>query len=38
LEQSPQHVTEILEHGNQQARTVAAATMAEVRDAMHLDA
>ena len=38
LERAPQRVADILEHGNQRARAVAAATMAEVRDAMHLDA
>lgn len=34
LEQRPQQVLEILEHGNARARTVAAATMEDVREAM----
>jgi tryptophanyl-tRNA synthetase len=38
LEQHPQTVTDVLEHGNEQARKVAQTTMTEVRDAMHLEA
>ncbi|MBI4514277.1 MAG: tryptophan--tRNA ligase [Deltaproteobacteria bacterium] len=34
----PSRVREVLEYGNQRARAVAAATMAEVRSAMHLEA
>ena len=34
LEARPKEVLEILEHGNERARTVAAATMEEVREAM----
>src|SRR5262249_4537662 len=34
LEAKPREVTAVLEHGNQQARAVAAATMNEVRNAM----
>jgi tryptophanyl-tRNA synthetase len=37
LEQHPARVAEVLEHGNQQARQVAVATMAEVRAAMQLE-
>ncbi len=36
LERRPQEVTAALERGNEQARSVAAATMREVRDAMAL--
>jgi tryptophanyl-tRNA synthetase len=36
LEQQPEAVTAALEHGNEQARAVAAATMREVRGAMGL--
>jgi tryptophanyl-tRNA synthetase len=37
LENHPEHVTKVLERGNEQARAVAAATMHEVRGAMGLD-
>ncbi|HVN86486.1 MAG TPA: tryptophan--tRNA ligase [Candidatus Binatia bacterium] len=37
LERQPQRVTDVLEHGGAHARTVARATMAEVRAAMHLE-
>jgi len=36
LERRPQEVTAVLERGNEQARSVAAATMRDVRDAMAL--
>jgi tryptophanyl-tRNA synthetase len=36
LERRPQEVTAVLERGNEQARSVAAATMREVREAMGL--
>jgi len=36
LQAKPQEVTAVLERGNGQARTAAAATMREVREAMHL--
>lgn len=36
LENNPGRIKEILVYGAERARTVAAATMAEVRDAMHL--
>ncbi len=38
LERHPEEVTTVLQHGNEQARSVAAATMEEVRQAMGLDA
>jgi tryptophanyl-tRNA synthetase len=37
LESKPQTVTDVLEHGNQQARAVAAETMREVRQAVRLE-
>jgi tryptophanyl-tRNA synthetase len=36
LERRPQEVTAVLERGNEQARSVAAATMRDVREAMAL--
>jgi tryptophanyl-tRNA synthetase len=36
LESKPREVTAVLEHGNEQARSVAAATMTEVRSAIGL--
>ena len=36
LERRPQDIDDTLERGNEMAREVASATMAEVRDAMHL--